>query len=329
MNVRTKLYKQFMHGFTYIIPLVVIGGVFLTLYDRFDQNVFFNVGSTALFLVYPIISAFIAYAISDKPGFIVGLLGGALLTSSDSGFLGVVFMGFMSGYIILLLHFLFKKFPIAIKGLIPVFLYPVIGSMFVIFVYLGIDALFPFFNGFIRDVFAFTGDIGVVLLLMILSTMMVYDLGGPVNKVAYIVGISTILNGTSTMYMAQVMIAGMIPPLSIFIASIFHKRAFEEENRSLARKNIWMGLAFISEGAIAFVKKDKELVLAFIFGGLLSSVFVFIFQVESRIAHGGLLSVFFINGWIEFVVILLVSSLVSAWFVLLILKMKKNVKISS
>jgi PTS system fructose-specific IIC component len=318
-----------MHGFTYIIPLVVIGGVFLTLHERFDRPIFFTVGSTALFLVFPIISAFIAYAISDKPGFILGLLGGALLISSDSGFLGAVFMGFISGYIIIFLHVLFKKFPIGIKGLIPVFLYPVIGSILVIFAYLGIDAVFPAFNGFIIDVFEFTGDIGIVMLVMILSIMMAYDLGGPVNKIAYIAAITTILSGTPSLYMTQVMIAGMIPPLSIFIASLFYKRAFEEESLSLARKNIWMGLAFISEGAISFVKKDKELIIAFILGGLLSSVLVFIFQVESRIAHGGILSVFFINKWIEFLVILMISSLVSAWFVLLILKMKKNVKISS
>jgi PTS system fructose-specific IIC component len=329
MSIVTKLYKQLMHGFTYIIPLVVIGGVFLTLHERFDRPIFFTIGSTALFLVFPIISAFIAYAISDKPGFILGLLGGALLTSSDSGFLGAVFMGFISGYIIIFLHVLFKKFPVGIKGLIPVFLYPVIGSILVIFVYLGIDALFPALNGFIIDVFEFTGDIGIVLLLMILSIMMAYDLGGPVNKIAYIVAIATILSGTPSLFMTQVMIAGMIPPLSIFIASLFYKRAFEEDSLSLARKNIWMGLAFISEGAISFVKKDKELIIAFILGALLSSVFVFIFQVESRIAHGGILSVFFINQWVEFLVILMISSLVSAWFVLLILKMKKNVKISS
>jgi PTS system fructose-specific IIC component len=329
MSIVTKLYKQLMNGFTYIIPLVVIGGVFLTLYERFDRAIFFTLGSTALFLVYPIISAFIAYAISDKPGFILGLLGGALLTSSDSGFLGAVVMGFISGYIIMFLHVLFKKFPVGIKGLIPVFLYPVIGSLLVIFVYLGIDAVFPALNGFIIDVFEFTGDIGIVLLLMVLSIMMAYDLGGPVNKVAYIAAIATILSGTTSLYMTQVMIAGMIPPLSIFIASLFYKRAFEEESLSLARKNIWMGLAFISEGAISFVKKDKKLIIAFILGGLLSSVFVYIFQVESRIAHGGILSVFFINKWIEFLVILMISSLVSAWFVLLILKMKKNVKISS
>jgi len=329
MSIVTKLYKQLMNGFTYIIPLVVIGGVFLTLHERLDRSIFFTIGSTALFLVYPIISAFIAYAISDKPGFILGLLGGALLTSSDSGFLGAIFMGFISGYFIIILHVIFKKFPVGIKGLIPVFLYPVIGSILVIFVYLGIDAVFPALNGFIIDVFEFTGDIGIVLLLMILSIMMAYDLGGPVNKIAYIVAIATILSGASSLYMTQVMIAGMIPPLSIFIASLFYKRAFEEESLSLARKNIWMGLAFISEGAISFVKKDKELIIAFILGGLLSSVFVFIFQVESRIAHGGILSVFFINKWIEFLVILMISSLVSAWFVLLILRMKKNVKISS
>ena len=329
MSMMTKLYKQLMNGFTYIIPLVVIGGVFLTLNERYDKDIFFTIGSTSFFLISPIISAFIAHAISDKPGFILGLLGGALLTSGNSGFLGAVFMGFISGYIIILLHSLFKKFPVGIKGLIPVFLYPVIGSIFVIFAYLGIDIVFPALNGFILDVFAFTGDIGIVLLLMILSMMMAYDLGGPVNKIAYIIGITTILSGTPSLYMAQVMIAGMIPPLSIFIASIFYKKAFEEESLSLARKNVWMGLAFISEGALSFVKKDKELIIAFILGGLLSSVFVFIFQVESRIAHGGILSVFFINQWIEFIVILLVSSLVSAWFVLLILKMKKNVKISS
>ncbi len=109
MNLRTKLYKQFMHGFTYIIPLVVIGGVFLTLYEQFDREIFFNVGSTALFLVFPIISAFIAYAISDKPGFIVGLLGGALLTASNSGFFRCCDDGIYFWIYHLLLHVVFKS----------------------------------------------------------------------------------------------------------------------------------------------------------------------------------------------------------------------------
>lgn len=329
MTLRTRLYKQLMNGFTYIIPLVVIGGVFLTLYERYDISTFFDIGSTALFLVIPIISAFIAYAISDKPGFILGLIGGGLLATGQSGFLGAVFMGFFSGYLVLLLHVIFKKFPISIKGLMPVFIYPIIGSFFVLGIYFGIEAIFPAINGFILDVFTYTGDIGVVLLLMVLSIMMVYDLGGPVNKIAYMIAIITILNGQPTMFMTQVMIAGMIPPLSIFIASIIYKKAFKEEELNLARKNIWMGLAFISEGALFFLRKDKELGVAFILGGLLSSISVYILQVESSIAHGGILSVFFINRWIEFIIILLISSLVSAWFVLLILKMKKSEKFSS
>lgn len=329
MNIRTRLYKQLMNGFTYIIPLVVIGGVFLTLYERYEITSFFDIGSTALFLVIPVISAFIAQAISDKPGFILGLIGGGLIASGQSGFLGAVFMGFFSGYLVLLLHVLFKKFPISIKGLMPVFLYPVIGSFFVLGFSIGIEMIMPSLNGFILEVFNYTGDIGMLSLLVILSIMMVFDLGGPVNKIAYMIAIITILSGQPTVFMTQVMIAGMIPPLSIFIASLIYHKAFKEEELNLARKNIWMGLAFISEGALFFLRKDKELSIAFILGGLLSSILVYLFQVESNIAHGGILSVFFINRWLEFILILLISSLVSAWFVLLIFKMKKNVKISS
>lgn len=228
MKSLSIFYKQFMNGFTYIIPLAVIGGVFLNLYQTFDTQIFFYVGSTAVFLVYPILSAFIAYAISDRPGFVIGLVGGALITLGQSGFIGAIIIGFFAGYLIKLFKIVFKKFPISIKGLLPIFIYPLLGIIVISFFYLGMNIIMTPINLFIIDMYDQLNFISLMMIAIVLSSMMVYDLGGPINKLAYVIGVSSILSGTPNILMTTVMIAGMIPPLSIALASTFFNHKYHK-----------------------------------------------------------------------------------------------------
>ncbi len=306
------IYKQFMNGFTYIIPLAVVGGVFLKLFENTQMDVFFTIGSIALFLVYPIITAFIAYGISDRPGLIIGLIGGALITTGSSGFIGAILMGFFTGYLIHLFQFIFKKFPVTIKGLLPVFIYPVIGALCITLFYLGVNFAITPINTFISQAYENLSLIAIMIFAVILSIMMVYDLGGPINKIAYVIGVSSILNGTANVLMTAIMIAGMIPPLAIAIATSLFKSIFSEEETKHVHHKFLMGIAFISEGALPFKKKYNNSTYLFIVGAIISSLLVVYFNVESNIAHGGILALFFIDAWIYFLLTLVGSSLFTA-----------------
>lgn len=308
----TKIYKQFMNGFTYIIPLAVVGGVFLNLYQIYNIEIFFQIGTSALFLVYPVLAAFIAYAISDRPGFIIGLVGGALITLGQSGFIGAILIGFIAGYLVQLFFVLFKQFPRSAKGLLPVFIYPVLGVIIISFIYLGLNVVIPPINVFVSDLFQQLSFIPLMIIVVVLSLMMVYDLGGPVNKIAYVIGVSSILSGIPNVLMSAVMIAGMIPPLSIALTGSLFKHKFNEEDKKKANQNYLMGLSFMSEGALTFQKKDKKVFYVFMFGALISAILVTIFDVSSSIAHGGILAVFFIEYWIYFIAILFGTSLIMA-----------------
>ncbi len=325
MKSLSIFYKQFMNGFTYIIPLAVIGGVFLNLYQTFDTQIFFYVGSTAVFLVYPILSAFIAYAISDRPGFVIGLVGGALITLGQSGFIGAIIIGFFAGYLIKLFKIVFKKFPISIKGLLPIFIYPLLGIIVISFFYLGMNIIMTPINLFIIDMYDQLNFISLMMIAIVLSSMMVYDLGGPINKLAYVIGVSSILSGTPNILMTTVMIAGMIPPLSIALASTFFKHKFTEEEQKLAKLNYLMGLSFISEGALSFIKKDKNIFVIFMIGAISSAFLTVYFNVTSNIAHGGILAIFFISNWLLFLLIVIGISLFTAILLGIILpKIKKQ-----
>lgn len=308
----SNMYKQFMNGFTYIIPLAVVGGVFLNLYQTYDVEIFFQIGTSSLFLVYPVLSAFIAYAISDRPGFIIGLLGGLLITLGQSGFIGAVIIGFVSGYIITLFSYIFKRFFKSSRGLLPVFIYPVFGALIIGFVYLGINIIIPPINDMIRTLYVQLSLIPLLILVIILSIMMVYDLGGPINKIAYVIGVSSILSGIPNVMMAAIMIAGMIPPLSLALATTLFKHKFSNEDRQRGLSNYFMGLSFMSEGAITFQKKDKKFMYIFILGATISAILTVIFNVESSIAHGGILTIFFIESWFYFLAILIGTSFIMA-----------------
>lgn len=305
-----SIYKKFMNGFTYIIPLAVVGGVFLTLNNQIDNALLFDFGSTSMLLVYPILAAFIAFAIADRPAFILGLLGGIMIALRGGGFLSATLIGFLSGYLILFFNYLFKKMPSGIKGLNPVFIYPILGTAIMFFVIQGFEiTIFPV-EVFITDVYQNLDKIFMVILVGVLSLMMAIDLGGPINKIAYIIGLLTILNGSESYIMPAIMIAGMMPPLVIASSALMFKHKYSIEERILAKRNWLLGLSFITEGAIPFIKKDNKVKYIFILASMTAGISSALLDVSSLIAHGGILSVVFMNNAVMFLLILFLTTLV-------------------
>jgi PTS system fructose-specific IIC component len=305
-----NIYKNFMNGFTYIIPLAVVGGVFLTLDDQIDNSLLFDFGSTAFLLIYPILAGFIAFAIADRPAFILGILAGAIVTDKGGGFLSATLVGFLSGYLILFFNFIFKKIPYGIKGLNPVFIYPILGAAVMFFVILGFEVMIYPVEVFVREMYQSLDKIFIIILVGLLSLMMAIDLGGPINKIAYIIGVLTVLAGNKSNVMPAIMIAGMMPPLVIASSALMFKNKYSLEEHILAKRNWFLGLSFITEGAIPFIKKDKKIKYVFILASMTAGVSSVLLDVSSLIAHGGILSVVFMNNAIEFLLILILTTLI-------------------
>lgn len=324
MKKLINIYKNFMNGFTYIIPLAVVGGVFLTLNNQMNNALFFDFGSTAFFLIYPILAGFIAFAISDRPAFILGLLAGAIATLQGGGFLSATLIGFLSGYLVLFFNYIFKKMPYGIKGLNPVFIYPILGTAVMFFVIQGFEiTIFPI-ELFVTDIYQSLDKKFIIIIAGILSIMMAIDLGGPINKIAYIIGVLTIFSGITSYIMPAIMIAGMMPPLVIASSALMFKHKYSTEEHILAKRNWILGLSFITEGAIPFIKKDKKIKYIFILSSMTAGISSVLLDVSSIIAHGGILSVIFMNNALMFLLILILTTFVFGLILGFILQKNKD-----
>lgn len=319
-----SVYKKFMHGFSYIIPLTVVGGVFLTLFTMYPNTSFFDLGDLAYFLIYPVLAAYIAFAIGDRPAFILGLLGGALVTLGESGFLGATIVGFLSGYLVVFFNIIFGKLPTGLRGLKPVFMYPLLGAFVIIFLVMGLEVVIPPINIWVSTLYLNLDRILILFFAMILSAMMALGLGGPLNKAAYVIAVLTVLQGTQSIILPAVMIAGMMPPLVISFAALTFKKKFNDEERRLAKNNWLLGLSFITEGAIPFIKKDKKIIYILTLASVCSGVMTVVFNVTSLVVHGGIFSVFFMDKWLYFIITLLIVTIFFGFITGLLLKEKQE-----
>ena len=240
----------------------------------------------------------------------LGLLSGGMIAFMGGGFLSATLSGFISGYLVILFKYFFNKMPYGIKGLNPVFIYPVLGSILMFFIIQGLEvSIFPI-EGMIESFYQSIDKIYMIIVAGILSLMMAYDLGGPINKGAYLIGILTILNGNDSYLMPAVMIAGMIPPLVIAASALIFKQKYSLQELSLAKKNWLFGLSFITEGALSFLQKDKKVKYILIIASMTAGMLSVFFEVTSLVAHGGILSIFFMEQSLMFGIILLGVTLI-------------------
>lgn len=317
MNERFKLYKHLMNGFSYMLPFVVAGGLLIAIssYGLFaDEFPYLNdVGILILSYTYPVLAGFIAFSIADRPGIVVGVAAGALALVGDSGFIGAIIGGFLAGYIMEVLKLIFKKLPRSLSGLKPILIFPFFGVLLTCLTMLGVNFIISPISIWLEQAVITLDGIPLLLTAMILGGLMAVDLGGPVNKIAYMIGVISIVHGHDSILMAAIMVAGMTPPLALASGVLFFKKDFTDMEIRLAKNNIATGLSFISEGAIPFVKTYKSKVhLPLIIGSILAAMIIAIFKTSVPAPHGGIFVVFLMTSWWGFLIALVSGTMLSA-----------------
>lgn len=334
-SIGHQIYKHLMNGVSHMLPFVVGGGILIAiafLIDGFsvdlnslpaDQRanfgtitqgaaLFKGIGGTAFGFMLPILAGFIAMSIADRPGLAVGFVGGSIAANGTSGFLGALVAGFVAGYIVNLLKKIFSKLPESLDGVKPVLLYPLLGIFLVgIIMQFVVEPPIGALNIAINNGLNGLNGANAVVLGVLLGGMMAIDMGGPVNKAAYVFGTASIAAGNYNI-MAAVMIGGMVPPIAIALATIFFKNKFTAEERKAGPTNFIMGLSFITEGAIPFAASDPLHVLpACAVGSAVAGGLSMAFGCTLMAPHGGIFVVPTIGNPLMYLVALVIGSFIA------------------
>ena len=334
-SIGHQIYKHLMNGVSHMLPFVVGGGILIAiafLIDGFSVDLnslpaeqranfgtitqaaalFKGIGGTAFGFMLPILAGFIAMSIADRPGLAVGFVGGSIAANGTSGFLGALVAGFVAGYIVLLLKKVFSKLPENLDGMKPVLLYPLFGIFLVgVIMQFVVEPPIGALNTVINNGLNGLNGASAVVLGVLLGGMMSVDMGGPVNKAAYVFGTASIAAGNYNI-MAAVMIGGMVPPLAIALATILFKNKFTEEERKAGPTNFIMGLSFITEGAIPFAASDPLHVLpACVVGSAVAGGFSMAFGCTLMAPHGGIFVVPTIGNPLMYLVALVIGSFIA------------------
>ncbi len=341
-----QIYTHLMNGVSHMLPFVVGGGILIALaflIDGFSVDMaslsaeaksnfgtitpvaafLKNIGGQAFAFMLPILAGFIAMSIADRPGLVVGFVGGAIAANGKSGFLGALAAGFLAGYLIVLLQKLCKKLPDALEKIAPVLLYPLFGVLFIgLIMTFIIEPPIGALNTALNNGLMNMGSSSKILLGIVVAGMMAIDMGGPFNKAAYVFGTASIAAGNYDI-MAAVMIGGMVPPCAIALATLLFKNKFTKEERESGPTNFIMGLAFITEGAIPFAASDPlHVIPACIVGSGAAGALSMAFKCTLMAPHGGIFVFPVVGNAVMYLLALVVGTVVSA-LLLGILKKKK------
>lgn len=311
-SIGHQVYKHLMNGVSHMLPFVVGGGILIAiafLIDGFfvDLNalsveergnfgtitdaaaIFKNIGGVAFGFMLPVLAGFIAQSIADRPGLAVGFTGGYIAANGTSGFLGALVAGFLAGYTVILLKKIFGKLPKSLEGLKPVLIYPLLGILIIgLIMNFVVEPPVGALNDMINNGLNGLNGTSAILLGALLGGMMSVDMGGPVNKAAYVFGTASIAAGNYNI-MAAVMIGGMVPPIAIALATLLFKNKFTVEERKAGPTNFVMGLSFITEGAIPYAASDPLRVISTcIVGSAIAGALSMAFGCTLMAPHGGI-----------------------------------------
>lgn len=346
-----NLYNHLMNGVTHMLPFVVGGGILIAIAfllddysidpSNFGMNTpvaafFKTIGGMAFDFMLVILSGYIAMSIADRPGLVVGFVGGAISKAGttftslgnpeevlvSSGFLGALLAGFIGGYVVLFLKKLFSFMPKSLEGIRTILIYPVAGVLLIGLIMLLINPFVSAINTGLNNFLSSMSEVNKVILGAILAGMMSVDLGGPVNKAAYTFGTGMLAEGHYEI-MAAVMIGGMVAPLAIALLATFFPKKLPKKERQAGLLNYIMGLSFISEGAIPFASADPLRVLvSCVIGSAVSGALSMAFNCTLMAPHGGIFVLPLIGNWAWYVVALAAGSFVAMGIMAL---WKKNV----
>ena len=356
LSLGGAFYKHLMSGVSQMLPFVIGGGILIALAFLIDQIMgvptdleslkqlgsynqpaayFMTAGKAAFGFMLPILAGFIGFSIAEKPGLVAGFVAGAIADSGaalgnvaygatkatipaaqSSGFLGALVGGFLAGGVILVLRKVLAGLPRSLDGIRSILLLPLLGVgltaaiMFVLNI--PMSAINTGMNTFLTNL----GGSSAVLLGLLVGGMMAVDMGGPVNKAAYVFGTGTLtasaLSGGGSTVMAAVMAAGMVPPLAVFVATVLFKDKFTKEERDSGLTNIVMGLSFITEGAIPFGAADPARAIpSFIVGSALTGALVGLAGLKLMAPHGGIFVIALTSNPLLYILFVLIGAVVS------------------
>ncbi|MFI3124907.1 fructose-specific PTS transporter subunit EIIC [Streptococcus suis] len=332
LSLGKAFYKHLMSGVSQMLPFVIGGGILIALAFLFDNllgvpsdqlgnlgsyneiaSMFMKIGQAAFGFMLPLLAGFIAYSIAEKPGLVAGFVAGAIagnglafgkipyaaggeetlaLAGVSSGFLGALVGGFLAGGVVLKLRNALRNMPKSLQGLNAILLLPLLGTAITGFLMFLVNIPMAAINTGMNNFLAGLEGSSAILLGLVLGGMMAVDMGGPINKAAYVFGTgtlaATVANGGSVA-MAAVMAGGMVPPLAVFVATLLYKNKFTQEERNSGLTNIVMGLSFITEGAIPFGAADPARAIpSFIAGSALAGALVGLSGIQLMAPHGGI-----------------------------------------
>ncbi len=349
LSVGKAFYQHLMSGVSSMLPFVIGGGIAIALAFLIDQSLgvphdqlaslgtyhpiaafFKQIGGAAFGFMLPVLAGYIAYSIAEKPGLVAGFVAGEIAATGyniynvgldathapiPSGFLGALVGGFLAGGIMLLLKSAFKKLPKSLDGIKSILFYPVLGVILTGFAMLIINIPMSAINSGLNNFLAGLNGTNALLLGALLGGMMAVDMGGPINKAAYVFGTGTLAATVATggsVVMAAVMAGGMVPPLAIFVATLLFKNKFEVKDREAGLTNIVMGLSFITEGAIPFAAADPvRAIPSFVVGSALTGGIVGGLGIKLLAPHGGIFVIALTSQPVMYLVAVLIGALVS------------------
>ena len=303
-SIGREIYKHLMNGVSHMLPFVVGGGVLIAIsfavfgiysfkpddpsYNAFSAQLK-EIGGLAMGLMTPVLAAYIAQSIGNRPALVSGFVAGLMASNGGAGFLGGIVGGFFAGYLVVLLEKLFKGLPKTLDGLKAIFLYPLLG-VFITGLFMSVivspmaginQSLMDFLKGF--------QDSNPVLLGLVIGCMSAFDMGGPVNKAAYVTGTLLLAEGNTT-FMAGVSAACIAPPLITTVAVLLFKNRFDTNERNAGLVNFILGSTHITEGAIPFVAKDPLRAMpSMMLGSSIAAILTYLFGVQVPAPHGGFL----------------------------------------
>ncbi len=354
LSLGGAFYKHLMSGVSQMLPFVIGGGILIALAFLIDQVMgvpqdqlsslgsyhvlaaqFKTIGGVAFGFMLPVLAGYIGFSIAEKPGFVAGFIAGSIASSGSafgniaygaakgelpaavsSGFLGALVGGFLAGGIVLLLRKALAGLPRSLDGIRSILLLPLLGVGLTGFLMFLINIPMSAINTSLNNFLTSLSGSSAVLLGLLVGGMMAVDMGGPVNKAAYVFGTSTLTasaltSGGSTV-MAAVMAAGMVPPLAVFVATVLFKDKFTEEERNSGLTNIIMGLSFITEGAIPFGAADPARAIpSFIAGSALTGALVGLAGLKLMAPHGGIFVIALTSNPLLYIVFVLIGAVVS------------------
>ena len=326
---RSGFYKHLMNGVSNMLPFVVGGGILIAISFMFgynsanpqdpSYNPFAAVlkligGNNAFTLIVPVLAGFIALSIADRPGFAPGMVGGMMAANSGAGFLGGLIAGFLAGYVVLLLKKAFVGLPRSLEGIKSILIYPLLGIAITgLIMQYAIDTPVTWLNKEITHLLSGLGTGNAVLLGIVLGVMMSFDMGGPINKAAYVFGTGLLASGVYQP-MAAIMAAGMVPPIGIALATTIFKKKFSKADQDAGKACYVMGLSFITEGAIPFAAADPIRVIpSAMVGSAVAGAMSMAFGIGLRAPHGGIFVVPLVQGGVlQYALSILVGAVITA-----------------